>query len=197
MTRLLTWLFNQSRMVQRLIAWSAVALVLICATLASFGMIDYRKSRVIQVQEKRELVARLERAVALGASVDKASGVSLPKSKLFLEGDSTANASATLHSMIGGVVEANSAELSSVVSLPDKSSGGVKLVGLKVIISGELEDVHKVIFALESATPPLMIDTLSLQVIPQRKKNAPSKMAVNLNVLGALSPKLVSDENAS
>ncbi len=197
MTRMLTWLFNQSVAAQNVIAWAMVLLFVSVAALTGFAATDYAHDRRAEVQEKRELLARLERTVTMGASVQEIPNAVSTNTGFFLEGDSAANASANLHAMIGGLADANSTDLSSVVTLPEKSSGDVKLVGLKVIISGELEDVHKVVFALETATPPLIIDTLSLQAIPQRGKNAPAKMAVNLNVLGVLAPQKKSGVNAS
>jgi len=59
---------------------------------------------------------------------------------------------------------------------------------LKIIITGTLENVHKVIFSLETATPPLLIKKLAIQSAPQRNRKTEPKMSLNLNIFGALSP---------
>jgi len=186
MTLFLTWLFNQKPLKQRLIAIGTLAGAVFISTAIVFSAFHHFNGKVREIQEKREFLARLERTLSLQPTDKSLFENDVFNSNIFLEGENAASASATLHTMLESMAASHSATLSSVAPLALRKSGDVDLVGIEVTISGTLENVHKVIFSLESATPPLLINDLRVQSAPQQNRKSDPKLALKLNLFGAL-----------
>jgi len=117
------------------------------------------------IEQRRNLAPRLG-ATAAELPVLRAQAAQLRATgntkKVTLEGASDAIASANLQSRIEGIASSVGATVSSTESLPAETIGDYRRIGLRLVLSGEYETLMRLLAALETATPPLIIDNLQI-----------------------------------
>ena len=105
--------------------------------------------------------------------------------KVTLEGASDAIASATLQTRIEELAASVGATIGSTESLQAEVRGGYHRIGLRYALSGPYETLLKLLAKLEAATPPLVIDNLSIHGALRRPGTAAvSTLDAGLDVYG-------------
>lgn len=84
---------------------------------------------------------------------------------LLLEGDKTGVAGANLQSLINSLVGANGGTASSIQILPPKEDGNLMRISVSVSINVGTEGLRDIIHTLETGTPLIFIDDISVQAI--------------------------------
>jgi general secretion pathway protein M len=133
--------------------------------LAAAPLLDLYAERAAAVENRRMLVPRLKAAAdelpGLRARVAELRA-SAGTHKVTLEGASDAIASATLQTRIEELAASVGATIGSTESLQAEVRGGYHRIGLRYALSGPYETLLKLLAKLEAATPPLVIDNLSI-----------------------------------
>jgi len=88
---------------------------------------------------------------------------SLPAPVMTLTGGTDAVAAASLQGAIQDMVKAVGAGLGSIEIMPSEGgSEGLRRVGLKVTLSGDLKTVTRLLLAIDQASPPILVDELQI-----------------------------------
>jgi hypothetical protein len=156
--------------------------------LAAAPLLDFYTERAAAIENARMLVPRLK------AAADELPGLrtrvaelraSAGTHKLTIEGSSDAIASANLQSHIAEVAASVGVTIGSTESLPAEARGGYRRIGLRYALSGPYETLVKFLAKLEAATPPLVIDNLSIHGVLRRPGTpAASALDAGLDVYG-------------
>ena len=80
-----------------------------------------------------------------------------------LDGATDALAAARLQEMLEKMASSSGVTLLSVESLPAEATGASRRIGLKVDLTGTYSSLIDLLTRIDQATPPLLIDELSLQ----------------------------------
>jgi general secretion pathway protein M len=96
--------------------------------------------------------------------------------KVVIEGASDAIASANLQSRIEELAASSGVSISSTEGLPAEARGVHRRIGLRIAISGPYEGIVHLLAAIETATPPLIVDNVqihgTMQMRPQQPRSA-------------------------
>src|SRR5205814_9415821 len=106
-----------------------------------------------------------ERVPALGAAVTEAKAIAGTR-KIGLDGASDAIAAANLQSHLEERAAAASVEIGSSEGRAPENRGAYRRIGLRLAVSGEYESVVKLLSAIETAAPPLIIANPQLHGAP-------------------------------
>ncbi len=132
------------------------------------------------IDRSRDLLARYER---LGNSRPEleAQLVQLRKAQAsaggFLEGASVELAAATLQNKIKTVIKESGGNLRStqILRVEDDADGLFRRVGVRVTMTGTVESLHEVFYALETSVPYLFLENIDIR--GRRSQNARKKVA--------------------
>jgi general secretion pathway protein M len=83
-----------------------------------------------------------------------------------LDGASDALASAGLQSRIERLAAASGVAIGSVEGAPPEARGSYRRIGLRISVSGIYEGIIKLLAAIETASPPLVLDDLQIHGRP-------------------------------
>jgi general secretion pathway protein M len=117
------------------------------------------------IAERQQTLARFEAVATHEAQIqDYARQVaeSNGQGELF-DGDSDGVISANLQARLKSIAEGAQVTVRSIQMLPDKTLGGVSLVGARLDVAGSYENLHELARALEGAPPLLIITAASLR----------------------------------
>lgn len=104
-----------------------------------------------------------------------------------LPGANAQLAAADLQGRVKRVVETHSSVLRSTQVLPTRDEAGYRQVGIRISLEAEIDNLQKMLHALEGATPHLFVTNLDVrarQVRAGRASPGAAGMAVNLDVYG-------------
>lgn len=184
---LLTRLINAPMRAQKCAAAAlmALGLALVCALGAS--AFAYVRGKQTQLTDLRERAGRLEQVVAMKGSAVPAPGdtANAQGRALFLEAQSITIGRANLQSRMDAIAQSNGLLLSSAGDVPDLEESGLKLIGLRVDLSGGYDGVHKAILDLETSMPPLMVRELAVRLISGEGADRPMELAAQIKIFGA------------
>lgn len=93
--------------------------------------------------------------------------------KFTLEGASDAIASADLEGHVERFARGTGLKIGSTEVLPPQAQGDYRRIGLRLLINGSYESLMKLLVAIETATPPLVVDDLEIRSLV-RRLGAPS-----------------------
>lgn len=121
-----------------------------------------------EISGKQKLLPELRAKVAhedkLRKEHDELAALGQDKS-LLLEGDKTGVAGANLQSLVNSLVAANGGTASSIQILPPKEDGNLMRIPVSVTINVGTEGLRDIIHTLETGTPLIFIDDISVQAI--------------------------------
>ena len=171
-----------------------LALALLLAALgaiylfAAAPLLELYAERSAAVENARLLVPRLKAAAdELPALRARAAELRATASthKVTLDGSSDAIASANLQSHIAELAASVGVTIASTESLPTEMRGGYRRIGLRYALSGPYESLVKFLARLDAATPPLVVDNLSIHGVMRRPGTpAASALDAGLDVYG-------------
>lgn len=151
----------------------AVALLIAALmALAGIGAAPYLKISALdrEIAEKRTLLPELRAKVAHENDLKKEHSdlASLGQEKsLLLEGDKTGVAGANLQSLLNSIVTANGGSSSSIQILPPKEDGDLVQISVSVSLSVGIDGLRDIVHSLETGTPLIFIDDLTVKTIRQ------------------------------
>jgi hypothetical protein len=156
--------------------------------LAAAPLLDFYAGRAAALENARMLVPRLKAAAdELPGLHARAAELRATASthKVTVDGSSDAIASANLQSHIAELAAAAGVTIGSTESLPAEMRGGYRRIGLRYALSGPYETLMKFLARLDAATPPLVVDNLSIHGV-MRRPDAPAASALDagLDVYG-------------
>lgn len=117
------------------------------------------------IAEKRQTLARYEAVVAQEAQIQayaqQISDIN-GRGELF-DGDSEGVINADLQARLKAIAESAQVTVRSIQMLPQKNFRGVTLVGARIDVAGDYENVHALARALEGEPPLLIITAATLR----------------------------------
>lgn len=184
---MLTRLINAPLRLQKCAAAAllTLGLALVFALGASaFSLVEDKQEELTGLREK---AGRLKQIVSMKGSFELApdDAAHADTKTLFLEAQSLTIGRANLQSRVDAIAQSNGLLLSSVGGLPDLEENGLKLVGLRVDLSGGYDAVHKAILDLETSKPPLMVRELAIRLSSGEGGDRPVELAAQIKLFGA------------
>lgn len=152
----------------------AVAILLAAAALLYVGVVtpvlDLYAEREARLANDRMLAPRLRTAAAqvpqLQARVADLRRTARAR-RIVLEGATDALAAANLQTSLEGLAAAAGATLGSIEGVAAEARGGYRRIGLHVAVNGTYEAIVKLLAAIDTADPPLVIDSLQIHGKPR------------------------------
>ena len=127
----------------------AVPLGILWAVVAA---LDHRRDLAQRIDDQRALLGRFEamaaRPIATTSQLDPA---------LFVAGDSEAQRSARLQALVSDRAQQLGLRVESLRPLPDKESGSLRLIGVRMQLLIGIEEAARLIHALEGGTPAILL----------------------------------------
>jgi general secretion pathway protein M len=155
----------QGRLLASILAFVAVAAIYLVVVAP---LVDLYAERTTLIEERSMLVPRLAAAAAelprLRARVAALHAAARAR-HVTLDGASDAIASANLENRIEQLAASLGATVGSTESLTAENRGAYRRIGLRLVLSGPYETLVKLIAALETATPPLIVANLQVHGI--------------------------------
>jgi general secretion pathway protein M len=137
--------------------------------------IDHYRRLLAQMPALREATAELERT--------------RPLSALLLSGDNRALAAADLQRSLQRAVEEHGATMLSLRVKPTASQGALERIAVEARLRADVRQLRDLLYYVESSTPYLFVDNLSINVRTARRRNPGNDLLdVNLTVFGLRQP---------
>lgn len=122
---------------------------------------DRLQTRLNSYQRLLAAESDIENAIAQLAQPGKDEELLLPDA-------SQAIASAKLRDLINGFIEDTGARLISSQSYHDNDLPGAEMVGLRIQVNGEVENLLDILYKIETARPVLFVDKLNISALQSR-----------------------------
>lgn len=169
----------------RTLALSLALLALaILYVVAVAPLLDLYAERTVQIETRRSLLAKLN-AVAneLPTLRERLAGLrtNADSDKLTLSGGNDAVASAALQVRLQELATANGVTIRSSESLASQSQGPFRSIVLRLMLSAPYQGLVKLLAAIETARPPLIIDELRISSF-QWRPDATSNPALDASL---------------
>lgn len=170
----------------------AVALLLVVLAavylVVAAPLLDLYAERAALAASRRALLLKLSdiggELPALTARVAKLRAAE-DSHKLVLEGASDAIASAALQGHMGRFAAGVGVAIGSTETLPAQARGDYRRIGLRLLISGSYASLMKLLAAIETSTPALVIDNLQIRgFVGQLGASSASRLDASLDVYG-------------
>jgi hypothetical protein len=184
---LLTRLINAPMPLQKCAAAAVLAVGLALAFALAASAFAFARAKQAQLTDLREDAGRLARIAGMKSSVGLAPDdfVSADSKSLFLEAESVTIGRANLQSRVDAIARSNGLLLSSAGGLPDIEENRLKLIGLRIDLSGSYDAVHKAILDLETTKPPLMVRELAVRLASGEIGDRPLELSAQIKLFGA------------
>jgi len=186
----------QSNMVSRL---TAVGLLLASLALMAGLMAApqlYSSSLDQEIVTSRPLLNTLRRQVAAGPKLARENKLLLSSDKkttLLLSGSTTGVAGANLQRMVIDLVKKHGGQATSFQVLPPKDDSNLVQISMSLRIKVDIRGLRDILFALETGTPLIFVDDLSVRSrnfrINQRQRQRLAPLNINLQISGFIAKK--------
>jgi len=192
MRSILTYLMNMKDAFQKTIAWALVFITVIVIAGGLNFAANHFQMKSEQLSNTRHIAGQFQQIASLEnlfeQKLKKNSEMPLGD---FLQGETAGIIRAKLQEKIAAIAKANKITISSVGNVPAVDEGGVKITGLNINITGPLEQIHNILFEIETTKPTLFIREISVRSINQSARGGrePSMIAAQFKVYGVATPK--------
>jgi general secretion pathway protein M len=161
-----------------LLALSILGLLIVAAYLIIVApVLDLYSRRNATLADRQSLLPRLsvaaEQLPALRAALAEANTAASTR-KIALDGSSDAIAAASLQSHLEELAAAAGVEVGSSEGRAPENRGAYRRIGLRLAVSGEYEAIVKLLSAIETAAPPLILTNLQLHAALRPRGEAAS-----------------------
>ncbi len=166
--------------------------------IAVFGVLPFaEKARMTSdaLEFNRNMIARLSRSAAHPGSYDAQIDVlraRIDESGLYIRADTEPLAAAAVQEHLKRAVGLHGGELRSVQSLPSLPEENLTRIGLRVVMTGTLGPMIRVLHELESGEPYLFFDNLQIKSTTRRRRRtqeqAVGRLSIRFDVHGYLPP---------
>jgi general secretion pathway protein M len=136
---------------------------------------------------QRTRLQRLERQVPALRTAVADMKQRTDQSSMLLPGASDTVAAAALQTQLAALAAAESAPISSVESLSPKVQDGFRRIGVRVVVTADLEQFTGILRTIASARPPLFVDNLEMRnngIATQQNRTAGAPLNVGMDVYG-------------
>lgn len=184
-----------SKPVRRFAAVSLLA----AAGLAAYGLVvgpawDLFTNSRQEIEDGRVLLGRL--AIAAGRSPHAAelqrAADAVPLSRLVLKGDTEAIQLAGLQTIVGEAAAQLGLRIASARPLPASEREGIRLIGLRFDVRGDLQTLQALLHRIEGREPSLLVDGLQIRAGGGAETAAGARGALldsSISVYGAQAPR--------
>jgi len=179
---------NTSSRTQRFVALLTSAVIVA----AAIGMIQMLVvglySNYTAIEEKRALLGKLNAIASAGASFETQLLPQNDANPLLLTGENEAVMTAALQSWLQEVVATAGGQINSATNVSEAGENDIRMIGLKVNLSGNIEAVHRTISLIESNQPRLFIKEIEVHSNYQQtfsEENLPVELTATITFLGA------------
>lgn len=165
-------MMDHTKLAGRIAATFILCGVLLAVWLYMFA--PYFRYLIEQRDELDNLQRRLnsyERLLAVESNIENVlEQLAVPgkHEELLLPDASQAIASAKLRDLINGYIESTGARLISSQSYHDNDLPGAEMVGLRIQVNGEVENLLDILYKIETALPVLFVDKLNISTLRSR-----------------------------
>jgi hypothetical protein len=187
---MLTALMNATNRTQRIVA-------LVIAGVTAAGLAGVIQMLVIglysgyaAIDEKRVLLGKLNAVAKAGVSFEAQLLPENDGNPMLLSGENEAVMSAALQSWLQDVVGTAGGQINSVNNVSEAGENDMRMIGLKVNLSGSMEVVHRTVSSIENNQPRLFIKEVVLNSNYQQissEENLPVELTATIVFLGASS----------
>jgi hypothetical protein len=187
---MLTALMNATNRTQRIVA-------LVIAVVMAAGLAGVIQMLVIglysgyaAIDEKRVLLGKLNSIATAGVSFEAQLLPENDGNPMLLSGENEAVMSAALQSWLQDVVGTAGGQINSVNNVSEAGENDIRMIGLKVNLSGSMEVVHRTVSSIENNQPRLFIKEVVLSSNYQQissEENLPVELTATIVFLGASS----------
>lgn len=152
--------------------WAIAILVAVLVALAAIAVLPYFKIAELnrEIAEIQAQLPELRAKVAHENDLKKEHTdlASLGQEKsLLLVGDKTGVAGANLQSLLNAMVTSNGGTASSIQILPPKDDGNLVQISVSVSLNVGIDGLRDIIHNLETGTPLIFIDDITVKTIRQ------------------------------
>ena len=183
----------------RLLAVALLAAVVLGAALGVVLPLRAMQSGLEQeVAHFRRLLATHEAVAGRRGELTRAAAAADPQvmAELLLSGNSDAAATAALHDRVRELIAASRADLISIQALPSSEAGppaqagqpasppaGPRRIGLRVQFAADLPGFQRVVHALESGRPAVLVSTMFLRARTARAAGQVNPLDVQMDLV--------------
>jgi hypothetical protein len=144
-----------------------------------------------QIETERRLLGRYE-ALSMAERQGKGAAPTAapPPARALLAGESEAIQVASLQAMLGELAGAHGVEVRSARTLPARDSEGLRLLGVELRLAAGMAALQRLLHAIETGTPTLLLATLHVMPHPDPARGEPGDvLEARIEVLGAAARK--------
>mgnify|MGYP001592621217 FL=1 len=185
----------------RLLAVGLLAALVLGAVLGVILPLDaLRHSLGEEVAHYRRMLATHQEVAGRGGDLARAAAAADPQAmaELLLAGDTDAAATAGLHERVRELIAAARASLISIQPLPSSEAGpqqaaqpgqppaapaGPRRIALRVLFAADLPGFQRVVHALESGRPSVLVAALYLRARTSRAAGEPNPLDVQMDIV--------------
>ncbi|CAN7655271.1 type II secretion system protein GspM [Pararhizobium sp. LjRoot235] len=185
---MLAALMNTSSRTQRIVALLTSAVVAVAFISVIQMLVVGLYSDYAAIEEKRALLGKLNAIASAGTSVETQLLPQNDASPMLLSGENEAVVTAELQSWLQNVIGAAGGQINSVNNVSESGENDIKMIGLKVNLSGNMEAVHRTVSSIESNQPRLFIKEIEVHSNYQQtssEENLPAELTATIVFLGA------------
>ncbi|MHB8884548.1 MAG: type II secretion system protein GspM [Methylovirgula sp.] len=170
---------------EQTIAVAALSLVVLCCTAAPILSLKARADAVQALADEREMLARLQRAHRqIGHKGEGSARIRAAPSAAFLNAQTSGLASAQFEAYLSQVALAQQANLISSGVQQARSSDARDMVRIQAILNINYAALQGLLFKLETGTPYVFIDSMTLQTAETTGEYAPVvRVTLNLRAI--------------
>lgn len=168
-----------------------IAALAILAGLAAVAMLLVVNPLILRLSDAKDAITQerlllgrllIEARKAGPAEVKTGTGDS---AVAFLEGATDAERIAGLQAMVQRHATENDLQVMSSQSIPAQTAGELRFVGIQTQLSGGIDSLQRVLHALESGTPTLVVDQLDITRAPPDEASDPDRLLMRVTLVGA------------
>ena len=185
---------RQSRLLALLLLLAVVLAALAAIALPALQLHAHYQSAIDQRVDR---LAREQRVISMAPKLQQQM-VELQRlnpARFYLRNDNPVLAAAEIQENAKRLIDANGGKLLSMNILPPKDEDSLTRVGVNVQLTGGLEGVEKLLYSLETATPYLFVNNLSIRTInayvPPNAAAPPLQLQVQFDLTGYVRKKAV------
>lgn len=194
MTRALTYLFNTTPSIQRIIAIVFGILTICCTAIITTSVYNLIDRAQINIIEKRKTLGRMERAVNPKTFINEDNDYIKLEKKIFLPGENESIIRAELQAKISNLVTSNDLTIASTSNIKTQNVSNLKLVGITIELTGKSNAVHKFLTAIETVKPSLITRNFLIRAQNrglQQNKTKQNLLSLRLEVFGLVANKKI------
>lgn len=170
----------------RLLALGLVATALLGLTVTAQALWNKHLETETAIEDSRILLGRLEQAVAEARPHEGAEQLSNDAADVMMVEESEGLAIAALQARLSDLASASGLRIESSSGLPARDQGALRLIGLRIEVSGSDETVGQVLHGIETARPLLLIEGARIR---GRSGESEPRVDAILDVYAAVAPK--------